>query len=387
MLYWLFDRLRGWLDEMGLYVGLFDQVEFRALAASLLAFAIVVLAGKPVINRLIRLKIGDAGQSDAEALRAHAASKANVPTMGGLLIGGAILISSVLLADITRPLVVYALVVLVWLGTLGSFDDWLKLTAARRNKGRQGLVAWEKLVFQLALGLVIGFFLYREGDTTPGPDIAHVVNLPLQRTYVPGGAGVAEGLVYLGRAAFVVVSVLLITGMSNAVNITDGMDGLAGGITTAVSFGLMLLALVAGSEGMAQYLLVPHVPTADELAVIAGAMAGACLGFLWWNCAPARVFMGDTGSLPLGGLIAYLALAIRQEVVMLLMCGVFLLEIASVTLQVGYFKVSGGKRIFKCAPFHHHLQLCGWPESRVVGRLWIVAILLTVVAIASLKVR
>ncbi|MAY73217.1 MAG: phospho-N-acetylmuramoyl-pentapeptide-transferase [Phycisphaerae bacterium] len=387
MLYLLFDQLRGWLDARGLYMGLFEQVEFRALAASLLAFFVVVALGKPVINWLTRLKVGDAGRSDAAALRAHAASKANVPTMGGLLILAAVLTGTLLLADISRARVIFAVVVLVWLGTLGAFDDWLKLTAARRGTGRQGLFAWEKLAFQLALGLLIGFFLYREGDTTAGADIAHVLNIPLQRTYEPGGAGIAEGLVYMSRGVFVLVSVLLIAGMSNAVNITDGMDGLASGITTTVAFGLMLLALVAGSEGMAQYLLVPHVAFADELAVVAGSMAGACLGFLWWNCAPAHVFMGDTGSLPLGGLIAYIAIAIRQELVMVLMCGVFLVEIASVVMQVGYFKATGGKRIFKCAPYHHHLHLSDWTESQVVSRLWIVSILLTVLAIVTLKIR
>ena len=387
MLYWLFDTLRGWLDERGLYIGLFDQIEFRALASAVLAFVLVVALGRPVIRWLTRMKVGDGGRSDAAALRAHAASKANVPTMGGLLIGAAILISTLLLADITRPRVIFGLIVLVWLGTLGAIDDWLKLTATRRGTGRQGLLAWEKLVFQLALGLLLGIFLYREGNVSVGADVAHVLNLPLQRTYEPGGGGLADGLIFMSRGVFVLVSVLLIAGMSNAVNITDGMDGLASGITTAVAFGLMLLALVAGSEGMAQYLLVPHVATADELAIMAGAMAGACLGFLWWNCAPAKVFMGDTGSLPLGGLIAYIAIAIRQEAIMVLMCGVFLMEIASVVIQVGYFKATKGKRVFKCAPYHHHLHLSGWTESQVVARLWIVSILLTLIAIASLKVR
>ncbi len=387
MIYLLFEQLRGWLDARGLYVGLLDQVEFRALIAAVLAFVLVVAFGRTVINRLTRMKIGDVGHSDAEALRAHAASKANVPTMGGVLIGGSVLACTLLLADITVPLVFGAIIVLLWLGTLGGFDDWLKLRAARLGTGRQGLRAWEKLVFQLALGLLVGVFLYNVGDTPESRDLAHVLNLPGQRTYVPSGPGVEEGLIYLSRPVFVFVAVLLLTGMSNAVNITDGMDGLAGGIATAVAFGLMLLALVAGSEGMTQHLLVPHVDRADELAIVAGGMAGACLGFLWWNCAPAMVFMGDTGSLALGGLIAYIAVAVRQEIVMLVMCGVFIAEIVSVVVQVGYFKSTGGKRIFRCAPFHHHLHLGGWPESRVVGRLWIISILLTVLALTSLKVR
>jgi phospho-N-acetylmuramoyl-pentapeptide-transferase len=165
------------------------------------------------------------------------------------------------------------------------------------------------------------------------------------------------------------------------------MDGLAAGISTAVSLGLAVLALIAGRQVAAQYLLVPHVPGTGELGVVAGAMAGACLGFLWWNCSPAQVFMGDTGSLCLGGLIGYIAVCTRQEVVTLLMCGCFLAEIGSVVAQVGYFKASGGKRIFRCAPYHHHLHLGGWTEQQVVARAWIVSILLVVAGLASVKLR
>jgi len=189
------------------------------------------------------------------------------------------------------------------------------------------------------------------------------------------------------KPRFLFVSILLIAGVSNAVNITDGMDGLASGVSVVVSLGLLVLALIAGSEQISKYLYVPHIVYADELAVMGGAMAGACLGFLWWNCSPAQVFMGDTGSLALGGLIAYIALVTRQELVVLLMCGVFLAEIASVVLQVGYFRYTGGKRIFRCAPYHHHLHLGGWTEQQVVARLWIVSIILSVIALASLKIR
>lgn len=390
MLYWLLDLSRGWLDSIGVYslVRVFDQVEFRAFASAFLSFLIVLVAGKPVIRHLTRLKIGDAGSTDAEALQKHAASKANTPTMGGVLIGGAILISTLLLADIRQMHVQLGLVVLLWLGVLGGFDDWLKLTARRRGTGRQGLFAWEKLIFQLGVGVIVGYFAYAAGDDpNTAQDLAHVLNLPFQRTFLPGGGGVAEGLIYLPPIVFVGISALLIAGMSNAVNITDGMDGLAGGISASVSFGLMILALIAGSEGFSQYLLVPYVAFVNELAVIAGAMAGACIGFLWWNGSPAMVFMGDTGSLALGGLIAYIAVAIRQELVMLILCGVFLLEIGSVVIQVGYFKLSGGKRVFRCAPYHHHLHLTPWPESHVVTRLWIISILLGLVGIATLKLR
>lgn len=390
MLYLLLDNLRDWLLEHDLYwlLSVLDQIQFRAFAAAGLAFVVVLALGRRTIAFLTRLKIGDTGMTDAEALRASARSKANTPTMGGLLIAAAIGLSVLLLADLRQGYVQMALVVLVWLGSVGAADDWLKLTAARRGGSRQGLYAWEKLVFQLGLGLLIGIFMYQQGDVTPeATDLAHVINLPFQKTYLDGGAAVNDALWYLPRGAFVVVVVLYMTGMSNAVNITDGMDGLATGISVAVSLGLAVLTLIAGSQAAAQYLLVPHIAFGDELAILAGAMLGACLGFLWWNCSPAQVFMGDTGSLALGGLIGYTALVIRQELVVLLMCGVFIWEILSVMLQVGYFKATGGKRIFRCAPYHHHLHLGGWTEGQIVTRAWIVSVLLVVVALASIKVR
>lgn len=394
MLYLLFELMRDWLVRTGLYsvLGLLDQIQFRSLLAAGLSFALVIAMGKRTIRFLVRLKIGDAGESDAEALRAHAKSKANVPTMGGLLICGAIFTSTFLLADLTTPSIILGLFVLLWLACVGGADDWLKLTATRRGTGRQGLLAWEKLVFQLGVGLLAGYFAYRYSAVEGGPALGHVLNLPFQRTFLPGAQGLNPNLIYLSMPLFVLFAVLMIAGLSNAVNITDGMDGLAGGISGVVSFALLLLALIAGSEQWAQYLLVPHIARADELAVLAGAMAGACLGFLWWNAAPAQVFMGDTGSLALGGLIGYIAVAIRQEVVILIMSGVFLLEIFSVMLQVGYFKYTRiktgtGKRIFRVAPYHHHLHMGGWAENQVVARLWILAILLCVVALASIKLR
>jgi phospho-N-acetylmuramoyl-pentapeptide-transferase len=398
MIYVLLDIMRSWLVDMKVYAVLrvFDEIQFRTLAAAGLSFAIVVLFGRRVINRLVALKIGDAGETDAELLREHAASKANVPTMGGVLICGAIFISTFLLADIRVNLVYLGLFVLVWLAVVGGADDYLKLTASRRGTGRQGLYSWEKLVFQLGIGLIAGFFVYRYGVQIDGgvkaDSLAHVLNLPFQRTYDPVTKFPSEGLVYLSLPVFACVSMLVIAGMSNAVNITDGMDGLAAGTSAIVSFAMVLLALVAGQLGAAQYLYVPYVPFADELAVMGGAMLGACLGFLWWNCKPAQVFMGDTGSLALGGLIGYIAIVTRQEIVVLVMSGVFLLEIASVVLQVGWFKYTRirtgtGRRIFRIAPYHHHLHQGGWAENQVVARLWLVTILLTVVALATLKLR
>ena len=400
MLYFLLDHFRAWLMEAGLYrfVMILDQLTFRALAASMLAFAAVVGFGRPVINWLRRKKIGDTGLSDSAALARAAASKANTPTMGGALIVGATVAATALLADISNFYIVLALIVALWLAVLGGVDDWLKLTSKSRaaaagssSASRQGLHAWEKLVFQLGLGALVGYFMFNQGDSSATLDLAHVLNLPFQKTYEDGSV-INPALIYMGRAAFIIIAVLYIAGMSNAVNITDGMDGLATGITGIVSIGLMPLALIAGTLAHAQFLRVPYVTGSDELIVLAAATTGACLGFLWWNCSPAQVFMGDTGALALGGIIAYIALVIRQEALVLLMCGVFIAEILSVTLQVGCFKLTRaatgtGKRLFRIAPYHHNLHLSGWTEGQVVTRAWIVSAILVVLALALVKVR
>lgn len=393
MLYLLISRLRDWLDDnhMTWATGLMDQLQFRALAALLIAFFLVLALGRRTIRLLVRMKIGDTGATDAEALRAHSQGKANTPTMGGALIVGAIAVATLMLADVSRFYVQLALIVMLWTAALGGVDDYLKLTAARRGGSRQGLYAWEKLAFQLGLGLLVGYFAFNHGDTDAAHDLAHVLNLPFQKTFESSQGDIAQGLVFLGRGAFIVIAMLMLTGMSNAVNITDGMDGLAAGISGVVALGALALALIAGTQSWAQTLLVPYVPGTAELAVVAGALGGACLGFLWFNCSPAQVFMGDTGALCLGAMIGFLAVATRQEFVVLLMCGVCLAEIASVVIQVGCFKLTGGhpngRRVFRVAPYHHHLHLGGWTEQQVVVRFWIVTAVLTVIALASIKVR
>jgi phospho-N-acetylmuramoyl-pentapeptide-transferase len=373
------------------FLSVMYQLQFRALAAAGLSFLIVIVLGQPVIRWLVQQKIGDSGATDAEALRHHNQSKANTPTMGGILIVGSILASVFLLGDLSVSYMKYGIVVVVWLAVLGGMDDWLKLTAKSRGTGsRQGLYAWEKLIFQLGLGVLISWFVYGQGvvqGSEGAEDLRHVLNIPFQRTFEPVTKEHNPALIFLSMPMFIILGTLMIAGMSNAVNITDGMDGLAAGISAAVMFGLFVLAMIAGDLGFAQYLLVPYIANAGELSVLCGATAGACLGFLWWNCSPARVFMGDTGALSLGGIIGYVAVVTRQEFLILLMSGVFLAEIGSVVLQVGYFKATGGKRIFKVAPYHHHLHLCGWPEQQVVARLWIVSVILVVLALALIKVR
>jgi phospho-N-acetylmuramoyl-pentapeptide-transferase len=385
------DLMRDWLIDSGIYSAtqIFDREHFRAIISVLFAFTFVLILGKPVIRWLRRKKIGDSGLADAAALSSTFNSKKHTPTMGGILIIGAILITTLLFADMRNFYVQLACIVGLWLAVLGGFDDWLKLTAASRKTGsRQGLYSWEKLVFQLGLGILVGYFAYTHGQgDAETPSLAHVLNLPFQRTFEPGTSQVAPGLVYLPKWLYIIIAMLMITGMSNAANITDGMDGLAGGVSAIVSLGLLVLCAIAGWQVASQYLLLPYVVESGELAVVAGAMGGACLGFLWYNCSPASVFMGDTGSLSLGGLIGYLALISRQEVLVLFMCAIFLLEIGSVVLQVGCFKLTGGKRIFKCAPYHHHLHLSDWTEQQVVARFWFITVLLVLLSLASLKVR
>jgi phospho-N-acetylmuramoyl-pentapeptide-transferase len=397
MLLLILEILDDFLARTGLYrmVMIFDQLTFRAFAAGIFAFAVVLLAGPRTIDWLRRKKIGDTAQADLGSLQEAMRSKKNTPTMGGLLIGSAIFASVLAFSDLSQRYVQLGLIVLLWLAALGGADDWLKLTAASRPEGsRQGLFAWEKLIFQLGIGMLVGYFAYKVPVVPPGGhSLGHVINFPFVKTYAnalmtePG-----TWLLYLGPLSYIFVMTMSMTVMSNAVNITDGMDGLASGITAVVAIGLVVLCYFAGNEPIARSLLIPYVATSGELAVLAAAMAGATLGFLWWNCAPAAVFMGDTGSLLLGGLIGYMAVVIRQEFVVGVMCGMFAVELLSVVIQVGWFKYTRirtgtGRRVFRCAPYHWHLKLGDAPETKVVARFWIASILLAAIALATLKIR
>lgn len=389
MLYNLLQILDSWLDSKGLIklVQVLYQLEFRAFFAVVFSFVVVLLFGKRTIAFLRRQKIGDAPEFYNADVNRLMESKAATPTMGGVLIVGSMLLTILLFADLTERYVHLALIVLLWLAAVGGADDWLKLTSARRHPGsREGLYAWEKLLFQLGIGFVAGFFLYRHGMSY---EAGHVLNLPLQRTYVPKSEGfvLEEGVIVLGMLAFVLIATMLIAGTSNAVNLTDGMDGLAAGTMIVASFAMMALCFIAGQAEAAQTLMFPYLPGAKELMVVTGAMAGACLGFMWFNCAPAQVFMGDTGSLALGGLLAYIAVAIRQEVLLIIIGAVYFMEMGSVMLQVGYFKWTKGKRIFRCSPIHHHFHLGGWSEQQVVTRFWVLAMVFAMLALVSIKLR
>ncbi len=387
MLYNLLQASDDWLDRIGLHplLQVLYQLEFRAFFAVVFSFLVVLLLGRRTIRWLLRQKIGDAPEFYHADLNELMARQAATPTMGGILIGGSILVTTLLFADLRNTYVHIALAVFVWLSVLGGIDDWLKLTTARRGPGaREGLYAWEKLLFQLGIGAVAGLFLFRHGL---GKETSHVLTLPFQRTYDPKTGELEAGLIVLGGLSFVLIATLLISGTSNAVNLTDGMDGLAAGSLVVASFALMALCYIAGTFESAKHLLFPYVDGSKELMIVTGSMAGACLGFLWFNCAPAQVFMGDTGALPLGGLMAYIAMGIRQEILFILIGGVFFMELASVIIQVGYFKWTKGQRVFRCSPIHHHFHLGGWSEQQVVTRFWVLSVVFAMMALVSIKLR
>jgi phospho-N-acetylmuramoyl-pentapeptide-transferase len=268
----------------------------------------------------------------------------------------------------------------VWLGGIGAVDDWLKLTAAHRpGASRQGLTGLEKILFQIGLGVLLSYFTYQYGREI---EVAHTLYVPFFK----------QVKLVLNLPAFVILGTLVLVGSSNAVNLTDGLDGLAAGCMGIASFVFLVLALIVGDLTQASQLFLPAFPEAAQMAVVTGAMLGACLGFLWWNCNPARVFMGDTGSLALGGLIGYVSIVIRQELVLFLVGGVFVAEAISVMLQVSWFKYTKrrygeGHRIFLMSPLHHHFQRKGWTETQVVVRFWLVGAMLAAMALATIKLR
>ena len=404
MLFNLVQSSQVWLDSVGLYpvVQVMFQVEFRAFLAVLLSMTLVLALMPRLIRALRAVKVADDPEFYGADLNQLMASKRGTPTMGGILLCGSVFLTVALLCDVMHSRYVHVcLVVLAWLAGLGAWDDWMKLTEATRAKrnggkrSRDGLRAWEKLVFQLVIGAIAGWFIWQAAQV---PD-ALVANLPFQRTYLPAptegslvALDIAPGVWQMGAIAFVLVAMLVIAFTSNAVNLTDGLDGLAGGTLLVACLAMMVLAWIASSQRAAYFLMVPWVPGSGELMVVAGAMAGACMGFLWFNVAPAQIFMGDTGSLAMGGLLATVAVCIRQEALLLVVGGVFYAEAFSVMGQVGWFKFTRarfgeGRRLLLCAPVHHHFQMSGWKETQVVGRFWLLAVTLAILALVSLKLR
>ena len=379
MIYYILWHLKDSVTyKLGFYA--WEDVMFRAVMAALTSLAISLMIGPKIIRWLMRKKIGDRPEFNHTALNELMRERANTPTMGGLIILLAIIASTLLWSRLDNTFIHKAIFVIVWFGLIGAVDDWLKLTCKIKGRNRDGLRAWEKLLFQFGGAALIACFLYT-GSTNV--DDATMLWLPFYKNGIP-----------LAAPVFVTISVIYISATSNAVNLTDGMDGLASGCVGIVSAVLVILCYVA-SETMtrtssvtwASYLLLPHIPESGELCIFYASIMGAMLGFLWYNCHPAQVFMGDTGSLPLGAAMGYGAVVSRNEVLLFVIGGVFMIELFSVILQVGYFKYTGGKRLFKCAPIHHHFHLKGWSEPQIVVRFWLVAIAFAAFALATLKIR
>lgn len=364
----------------------YENTLFRGTCAALFCFLFVLLLAPRVIRQLAKWKAGDRPEFDHAPLNELMRDKSNVPTMGGVLMLGAIALAVLLLADLTNFYVQMGLVCLVWLGVLGAVDDWLKLTAGRRSDSRDGLKIYEKLLFQMGLGVVLGFYIYDYGRTNFAV-LSPLVEPGTLPTYKVLSVPFYKAGLQLGTLTFMIVTVLVMTGTSNAVNFTDGMDGLASGCVALCALVFAILTYIVGTQGLAAKLLLPHVPRTSELVILCGAIFGSCLGFLWYNCHPARVFMGDTGSLPLGGLIGYVAVVTRQELMLLIVGGIFVIEAVSVISQIGYYKWTGGRRLFRCAPIHHHFHLGGWSEPQTVVRFWLLAAMFASFALASIKLR
>lgn len=346
---------------------IFKYITFRAMMAALTTFLLCVILG-PVFIRLFKERqIRErAAREDCPSLAPFQTAKEGVPTMGGVFIIGSIVISVLLWSDLSNPYILLTLLACVYLAVLGGIDDYVKLT--RRSKKR-GLNAKTKLLWEIFLGCFIGSYIYfRPGMTTQ-------LDIPFLKWIV-----IDLGLFYIPFIALVIV------GTSNAVNLTDGMDGLAIGCTMIVSATLAVLCYISGHLKFSEYLFLPYIPGAGELTVFCAAILGASLGFLWFNCHPATIFMGDVGSLALGGSLGAIAVFIKKELLLGLLGGVFVMEALSVILQVISFKTRR-KRIFKMSPLHHHLQLSGWPESKVIIRFWIMGIVLALLTLATLKIR
>jgi len=344
-------------------LNVFRYITFRTIYASLTAFLICFLLGPWAIRKLSRLQIGQYVRDDGP--RSHL-SKAGTPTMGGALIIFAIVLATLLWADLANTYIWIVLLVTVGFGLIGFGDDYLKLI----KKQSKGLGVRSKFMAQTVLAIMTGILVYWR------PDFDTVVTIPFFKNISPD----------LGWG-YVLFAALVIVGTSNAVNLTDGLDGLAIGPAIIVAATYMIFAYVAGHVRIAEYLQINYVAGSGELAVFCGAIAGAGFGFLWFNTYPAQVFMGDVGSLSLGAAIGSVAVITKQEILLIVVGGLFVIEALSVILQVTFFKMTHGRRIFRMAPLHHHFELKGWPEPKVIVRFWIIAIILALVAMSTLKLR
>ncbi len=414
MLYYIFEFLEKY-NFPG--AGLFSYISFRAALALITSLIISIIFGKRIINRLQRQQIGETVRDlglDGQM------EKSGTPTMGGLIILSAILIPTLLFARLENVYVITMLLATVWLGLIGFLDDYIKVF----KKNKEGLKGKFKVIGQIGVGLIVGSVLYFSDDVVVHKRVATdyklknneklvsheheeldsdrdykwvesdemTTTIPFVKDNEFNYKWLLGGATSYGWLIFIPVVIFIVIAVSNGANMTDGLDGLATGTSAIVGIALAILAYVSSHAQFADYLNVMYIPFAEELVIFISAFVGACVGFLWYNSYPAQVFMGDTGSLAIGGIIAVFAISIRKELLIPVLCGVFLIENISVLMQVGYFKYTKrkfgeGRRIFKMAPLHHHYQKAGLHEAKIVARFWILAVLLAVVTIVTLKVR
>ncbi|MBS1607483.1 MAG: phospho-N-acetylmuramoyl-pentapeptide-transferase [Bacteroidetes bacterium] len=425
MLYHLFQ----WFKQIGLKFpgsALFDFITFRVLLAMLLSLVITLIFGRNLIY-ILRRKL--AGETVRDLGLAGEQTKKGTPTMGGLIIILGILVPTLLFANLNKVYIRLMIVSTIWLGIIGFIDDYLKLRAKRiaQQKGekykkgdKDGLAGWFKILGQVGLGIIVGATLYfsshvttwREFTGTPNPSdttiktvivngkVKHFVETKAPLTTIPFVRNhefnysklLPAGLRDYTWVLYILIVIFIITAVSNGANITDGLDGLAAGTSALIGVCLGIFAYASGNFFFADYLNIMYIPNLAELSIFIAAMIGACIGFLWYNSYPAQVFMGDTGSLTLGGIIAAIAIIVHKELLIPIFCGVFFVELLSVTIQVTYFKYTKkkygeGRRIFLMSPLHHHYQKKGYHEAKIVTRFWIVTILCVVTSIVTLKLR
>ena len=403
MFYYLFEYLDKTLNVPG--AGVFQYITFRAFAATITSLGIAAIWGKSVIYRLQRLQIGE--EIRDLGLEGQMQKK-GTPTMGGFIILLSLIIPTILFAKITNVYIVLLLLSAVWLGAVGFLDDYIKVF----KKNKEGLSGKFKIVGQIGLGLIVGLTMYYNEHIkvrvfskltmlADGTQVQSYTDSKSLMTTVPFlknnqfdynmllPSFIPDHYVWV---VYVLVVIFIITAVSNGANITDGLDGLAAGTSVIIGLTLAILAYVSGNKVFSQYLNVMFIPNSGELAIFCAAFVGACIGFLWYNTYPAQVFMGDTGSLMLGGVIATLAIVIRKEMLIPVLCGIFLIENLSVIIQVGYFKYTKrkygeGRRVFLMSPLHHHFQKKNYHESKIVIRFLIIGIILAVVSLVTLKLR
>ncbi|WMJ75502.1 phospho-N-acetylmuramoyl-pentapeptide-transferase [Cytophagaceae bacterium ABcell3] len=404
MFYYLFDFLDQEYDFIG--AGVFRFITFRAGMAMMFSLLVSLIFGKRLITWL---RVKQIGESVRDLGLQGQMAKKGTPTMGGVLIIASIVIPALLFARLESIYIILLLIATLWLGAIGFLDDYIKIF----KKNKEGLAGRFKIVGQVVLGLIVGLVLVFNDDVVVrkylAPPVETETTIGVSHRYEDIKAMVStipffkdnelnynEIFGFLGDEFtwifYVLVVIVVITAVSNGANLTDGIDGLAAGTCAIIGVTLGIFAYVSGNAIFANYLNIMYIPGSGELLVFCGAFVGACIGFLWFNSFPAQVFMGDTGSLTLGGVIAVLALTVRKELLLPIVCGIFLIENLSVMIQVGYFKYTKkkygeGRRIFKMSPLHHHYQKIGYHESKIVARFWIVGILLAILSVATLKLR